>query len=58
MYRRVGSYVFRIVKGEKPANLPVQEPTKFPLLINTKVAKAIGVDFPPALIVAADEVID
>jgi|GEM_PF-1343618 len=58
MYRRVGSYILRIIKGEKPANLPVQEPTKFPLLINSKSAKAIGVSFPPALIVAADEVID
>ena len=58
MYRRVGSYVLRIIKGEKPANLPVQEPTKFPLLINAKSAKAIGISFPPALIVAADEVID
>ena len=58
MYRRVGAYILRIIKGEKPANLPVQEPTKFPLVINTKSAKAIGVSFPPALIVAADEVID
>ena len=58
MYGRVGAYILRIIKGEKPANLPVQEPTKFPLLINTKSAKAIGVSFPPALIVAADEVID
>jgi len=58
MYRRVGSYVLRIIKGEKPANLPVQEPTKFPLLINTGSARAIGVSFPPALIVAADEVIE
>jgi ABC-type uncharacterized transport system substrate-binding protein len=58
MYRRVGSYVIRIIQGEKPANLPVQEPTKFPLLINAKSAKAIGISFPPALIVAADEVID
>ena len=58
MYLRVGAYILRIIKGEKPANLPVQEPTKFPLLINAKSAKAIGVSFPAALIVAADEVID
>ena len=58
MYRRVGAYILRIIKGEKPANLPVQEPTKFPLLINAKSAKAIGVNFPAALVVAADEVID
>jgi putative tryptophan/tyrosine transport system substrate-binding protein len=58
LYRHVGTYVLRIIKGEKAGDLPVQEPTKFPLLINTKSAKAIGVAFPPALIVAADEVID
>jgi ABC transporter substrate binding protein len=52
------AYILRIIKGEKPANLPVQEPTKFPLLINTKSATAIGVSFPPALFVTADEVID
>jgi ABC-type uncharacterized transport system substrate-binding protein len=58
MFRRVGAYIHRIIKGEKPADLPVQEPTKFPLLINAKSAKAIGITFPPALVVAADEVID
>ena len=58
MFRRVGAYVLRIIKGEKAGDLPVQEPTKFPLLINAKSAKAIGVAFPPALLVAADEVID
>ena len=58
MFRRVGAYVLRIIKGEKAGELPVQEPTKFPLLINAKSAKAIGVAFPPALIIAADEVID
>ena len=58
MFRRVGVYILRIIKGEKAGDLPVQEPTKFPLLINAKSAKTIGVVFPPALLVAADEVID
>jgi putative ABC transport system substrate-binding protein len=58
MFRRVGAYIHRIIKGEKPADLPVQEPTKFPLLINAKSAKVVGITFPPTLVVAADEVID
>ena len=58
MFRRVGVYVLRIIKGEKAGDLPVQEPTKFPLLINAKSAKTIGVAFPPALLVAADGLID
>jgi hypothetical protein len=58
MFRRVGVYILRIIKGVKAGDLPVQEPTKFPLLINAKSAKTIGVVFPPALLVAADEVID
>lgn len=58
MFRRVGSYIYRIIAGEKPADLPVQEPTKFPLVINVKTAKAIGITFPSTLLVAADELID
>ncbi|MGA9516037.1 MAG: ABC transporter substrate binding protein [Pseudolabrys sp.] len=58
MFRRVGVYILRIIKGVKAGDLPVQEPTKFSLLINAKSAKTIGVVFPPALLVAADEVID
>jgi ABC-type uncharacterized transport system substrate-binding protein len=57
IHQRVATYVHRLLQGTKPADLPVEQPMKFELIVNLKTAQALGITFPPTLLVLADEVI-
>jgi putative ABC transport system substrate-binding protein len=58
MYRRAASYVVRIRQGAKPSDLPVEQPTKFDMIVSLKAARALGLSIPPSLLLRADQVID
>jgi putative tryptophan/tyrosine transport system substrate-binding protein len=57
-FRQVASYVNKVIKGAKPADLPVEQPTKFELIINLKTAKSTGIQVPPAILASTDEMIE